>query len=72
MPEDTSVLSIAEIGSFFVGGRMSRLEGLPQRERVSTLGGPVYFSDPIGEIMIGQMYVQFVRLAKPLAGARRC
>jgi pimeloyl-ACP methyl ester carboxylesterase len=68
MPEDTA-LSVAELGSFFVGGRTSRLEGLPKRERVSTPGGPVYFNDPNGEIMVGQMYVQFVRLVKPRAVA---
>jgi len=27
MPEDTRALSVAEIGSFFVGARMHRLQG---------------------------------------------
>ena len=48
---------------------MCSLEGLSKRERVSTPGGPVYFSDPNGEIMVGQMYVQYVRLVKPRAVA---
>jgi pimeloyl-ACP methyl ester carboxylesterase len=69
MPEDTSPLSVAEIGSFFVGGRMHRLEGLPKRERTSTPGGPVYSINADGEIMVGQMYVQYVRLANPRAAA---
>ena len=49
-----------EIGSFHVGGRVLRLEGLPLRERVSTPGGPVHQVDPNGEIVAGQMYVQYV------------
>jgi pimeloyl-ACP methyl ester carboxylesterase len=65
MPEDPRALSVAEIGSFFVGGRIRRLEGLPKRERVSTPGGPVHYIDPNGEVVAGQMYVQFVRLARP-------
>ena len=69
MPEDPSALSVAEIGSFFVGGHIHRLEGLAKRERISTPGGPVHFIDPNGELMAGQMYVQYVRLAKPSAAA---
>ena len=69
MPEDPAALSVAEIGSFFVGGHIHRLEGLAKRERISTLGGPVHFIDPNGELMAGQMYVQYVRLAKPTAAA---
>jgi hypothetical protein len=38
---------------------------MPLRERVSTVGGPVHRVDPNGEIMIDQMYVQYVRLASP-------
>lgn len=46
-----------------------RLEGLPLRERVSTPGGPIHHVNPNGEIIAGQMYVQFVRLAAPKATA---
>lgn len=60
-------LSVDEIGSFHVGGRMLRLEGMPLRERVSTPGGPVHHVDPNGEIVVGQMYVHYVRLAAPKA-----
>jgi pimeloyl-ACP methyl ester carboxylesterase len=60
-------LSVAEIGSFFVGGRMIRLAGLPKRERVSTPGGAIHPIDPNGEIMAGQLYVQYVRLTEPHA-----
>ena len=60
-------LLIREIGSFFVGGERTRLQGLPARARVSTGHGPVHPIDPNGEIIAGQMYVQYVRLAKPRA-----
>lgn len=69
MPGNPSALSVVEIGSFFVGGRIHHLEGLAKRERISTPGGPVHFIDPNGELMAGQMYVQYVRLARPGATA---
>jgi pimeloyl-ACP methyl ester carboxylesterase len=60
-------ITVSDIGSFHVGGRVIRLEGLPLRERVSTQGGPVHHVDPNGEIVAGQMYIQYVRLAAPKA-----
>jgi pimeloyl-ACP methyl ester carboxylesterase len=60
-----SPILVREIGSFYVGGEMVHLEGLPPRQRVSTSGGPTHPIDQNGEIMAGQMYVQYVRLAKP-------
>ncbi|MCJ2127529.1 alpha/beta fold hydrolase [Methylobacterium sp. E-045] len=60
---------VREIGSFHVGGHLTRLDGLPLRERVSTTGGPVHPIDPNGEIIVGQLYVQYVRLAEPRADA---
>jgi pimeloyl-ACP methyl ester carboxylesterase len=65
MAAEPPALSIREIGSFHIGGRMHRLEGLPPRGRVSTAHGPVHPIDPNGEIIAGQMYVQFFRLASP-------
>ena len=62
-------LAVDEISSFHIGGRVVRLDGRLLRERVSTRGGPVHHVDPIGEIVAGQMYVQFVRLAGPKAPA---
>lgn len=62
-------LPVEEIGSFYVGGRMIRLEGLPARDRVSAPGGPVHHVDPNGEIVVGQLYVQYVRLSAPKAAA---
>lgn len=60
-------LLIRDIGSFHIGGEITALTGLPPRGRISTSGGPVHLADPKGEIMAGQMYVQYVRLAKPQA-----
>ena len=60
-------LLVAEIGSFHVGGEITSLNGLPLRGRVSTQGGPIHPIDPNGEIITGQIYVQYVRLANPKA-----
>ncbi len=60
-------IAVRDIGSFHVGGRMVRLDGLPVRDLVGTPGGPVYQIDPNGEIMLGQMYVQYVHLVTPRA-----
>jgi pimeloyl-ACP methyl ester carboxylesterase len=62
-------ISIAEIGSFYVGGGLVALEGMPPRDRVSAPGGPVYHDDQNGSIVAGQMYVQFHKLASPRASA---
>lgn len=69
MIADGPPLRIREIGSFYVGGEMVHLEGLPTWERVSTPRGPVHPIDPNDEIMAGQMYVQYVRLAEHQSSA---
>jgi pimeloyl-ACP methyl ester carboxylesterase len=58
-------LAVRDIGSFHVGGKMVALSGLPPRQRVSTVSGPVHPIDPNGEIIVGQLYVQYVRLVSP-------
>jgi len=58
-------ISVREIGSFHVGGRMLTLSGMNLRQRVSTANGPVHPIDPNGEIIAGQMYVQDILLASP-------
>ncbi|MBV9655941.1 MAG: alpha/beta fold hydrolase [Acetobacteraceae bacterium] len=62
-------LLVRDIGSFHVGGRIAALTGLPLRERLSSSGGPVHPIDPNGDIVAGQMYVQYVQLAEPKAPA---
>jgi pimeloyl-ACP methyl ester carboxylesterase len=61
----TNPVLIRDIGSFHVGGEMLRLHGMPYRERVSTNHGAVHPVDPNGEIIAGQMYVQYVKLERP-------
>ena len=65
MIDGQTPLRVREIGSFYVGGEIVHLQGLPPRGRVSTRGGPLHPIDPNGELIAGQMYVQFVRLAEP-------
>lgn len=62
-----AVLQVRDIGSLHVGGRSARLEGLPLQEIRYSPGGPLVRIDPNGEFEIEQMYVQYVRLARPRA-----
>lgn len=62
MPHD---LTIRELGSFLIGGSLSSLSGLPEREvKYASDARPLRF-DPNGTYTLGQIYVQFVRLAAP-------
>ncbi|CAB3769242.1 alpha/beta fold hydrolase [Paraburkholderia humisilvae] len=58
-------IEVRDIGSFHIGGDRVTLSGMPPRQRVSTVQGPLHPIDPNGEIIAGQMYVQYVRLAAP-------
>lgn len=60
-------LQIKKIGGYYVGGKEVVLSGLPVVEKSFTQGGPIRKVDPNGEFEAGQMYVQFVQLAKPKA-----
>ncbi|SFM93212.1 alpha/beta fold hydrolase [Variovorax sp. OV329] len=62
---NAGAIDVRDIGSFHIGGRVSTLRGMPGRRRVSTPNGAVHPVDPNGEIVSGQMYVQYVRLARP-------
>jgi pimeloyl-ACP methyl ester carboxylesterase len=64
-PADGEPLSIREIGSRHVGGRVVTLAGMPERRRASAPGAALHAVDPNGEIVVGQLYVQYVRLAAP-------
>jgi pimeloyl-ACP methyl ester carboxylesterase len=59
----TEPIAVRDIGSFHIGGEMVTLSGMSPRERVSTAHGAVHRIDPNGEVVVGQMYVQYVRLA---------
>jgi pimeloyl-ACP methyl ester carboxylesterase len=65
--DDPPVLQVRDIGSFHIGGREAHLQGLPAREVVFSPGNPPVRVDPNGSFEIGQMYVQYVRLAAPRA-----
>ena len=51
-------LSVAEVGSFHVGGRPVSLSGLPTRDVVFTAGSAPIKVDPNGDFEVEQMYVQ--------------
>lgn len=58
-------LEIAEIGSFFAGGRKVTLKGQPQRQVQVARNGPARMVDLNGDYLTGQCYVQFVRHVAP-------
>ncbi len=60
-------VEIDRVGSFHIPGREIGVSGIPPREDVLTPGGPVRTIDQNGAHEIEQMYVQYVRLAKPRA-----
>ncbi|WP_421988505.1 esterase [Roseococcus sp.] len=60
-------LQVASIGSFHVGGGVRTLTGLPAREVRMTATGPLRRIEVNGDYMVGQMYVQYVKLAAPKA-----
>lgn len=54
-------LKIAEIGSFFAGGRTVTLSGQPQKRVQVARDGPARLVDLNGDYVTGQCYVQYVR-----------
>jgi hypothetical protein len=60
-------MQVREVGSFHVGGRSIALGGLPTSEIVIQTGTPPVAIDPNGDFEVDQMYVQYVRLARPRA-----
>ncbi|MDX2159173.1 MAG: esterase [Hyphomicrobiaceae bacterium] len=57
---------VEEIGSLYVGGRTVTLSGLP-KQSINVPGGDPIEVNPNGDYHTGQMYAQFVRLARPAA-----
>jgi pimeloyl-ACP methyl ester carboxylesterase len=60
-------VSVAEVGSFHVGGRSVSLTGLPIRDVVFTAGSAPVKVDPNGDFEVEQMYVNYTKLAQPKA-----
>ena len=56
---------VKEIGSFHVGGEVVELEGLDKQMISFTKGMKPIELDPNGQFNVGQMYVQYVKLAEP-------
>jgi pimeloyl-ACP methyl ester carboxylesterase len=65
---DATTLEIGEIGSFHVGGRRVTLENLPTRDLYYTDSTATPLTlDSNGDYQVEQMYVQYVKLARPKA-----
>lgn len=62
-----TTLEIAALGSFFAGGEIARLDGVPPVRFSLAPGAPPVEHAQDGDFAVGQMYVQFVRLARPRA-----
>ena len=60
-------ICIKEIGSFAVGGKRVTLDGLPVYSASMTTNGSKRTVDPNGDFWVGQMYVQYIKLAEPKA-----
>lgn len=58
---------VKEISSFYIGGQEMHIIGQPLIEVSTTAGAPPRKRDPNGEFFMGQIYVQYVKLAEPKA-----
>jgi pimeloyl-ACP methyl ester carboxylesterase len=56
---------VREIGSYFIGGEIRSMAGLPEETVFFYPGAPPTQYNPNGDVHTGQMYVHFVRLAHP-------
>src|SRR5215472_1989195 len=64
---EAQTITVAEVGSFHVGGRAVSLTGLPTRDVVFTAGSAPIKVDPNGDFEVEQMYVSYTKLAQPKA-----
>lgn len=60
-------VQLRQVQSFFVGGGVHTLSGLPVQERRIAMGASARRVDPNGDHMAGQMYVQRFALSAPRA-----
>lgn len=60
-------LQVAEVGSYYVGGRPVTLAGLPEKELVFTPGAPPLKINPNGDFEVEALYARYTRLANPRA-----
>ncbi|MCJ2072433.1 esterase [Methylobacterium sp. J-030] len=66
-PEAGDSVAIRDVGSFYVGGRVATVEGLPRTDITLVPGAPPLTIDPNGQFEVEQMYAQYIRLAEPKA-----
>lgn len=67
-PPASAAVALRAIHSFHVGGQSRTLSGMPMTARSMVLGGAPRTIDPNGDYVLGQMYVQAFRLARPSVG----
>jgi len=60
-----SAYDVKEIGSYFIGGQIITMTGLPEETVYFYPGAPPTEYNPNGDVHTGQMYVHFVRLTHP-------
>ncbi|WP_394830352.1 hypothetical protein LVJ94_27975 [Pendulispora rubella] len=58
-------MAVRDVGSFYAGGHSVHLTDLPQRPRIRRADAQPETVDPNGDFESGQIYVQYVRLARP-------
>jgi pimeloyl-ACP methyl ester carboxylesterase len=63
----TGRLQVAEVGSYYVGGRSVTLAGLPEKELVFTPGAPPVKVNPNGDFEVESLYARYTRLVSPKA-----
>ena len=68
MTDAKPAITLAEWGSFHLGGREVTLSGQPVREVLFTPGSAMIRHDPNGTYLVGGMYAQFMR-PEPRRGA---
>src|SRR3978361_2288157 len=59
LAEQTGPVSLRDVGSFPIGGRLIEIPGQPVKEVVFTPGGVPAKLDPNGKYQVEQMYVQY-------------
>ena len=64
---DETPLQVRDLGSFYVGGRVATISGLPERETILVPGAPPLRINPNGDFWVEQMYAQYTRLVAPRA-----
>jgi hypothetical protein len=65
-------ITLRDMGSFHIGGRLIEISGQPIKEVVFTPGGVPAKVDPNGKYQIEQMYVQYFCRRTGRAGCRSC